>query len=287
MFNCPKCKSPFEKGEKACNVCGYDIEKGFIYDPICPRCGRKYIDGTRFCEDDGVKLIPFEKFIPRCALCRRPFTPDVTVCPYDGGPIRPIIGGQKRHRGFTQYNTQPAYFSEKEGYIYTKAPATTRFEAALTDGWFGSLFSAPFMLVIIILLAIRPAGAWIIYDLLIVFLFILSGLASLGYSLIKDGLNNGQSWGKKRAGLMVVDLETNMPCTLKKSVWRNLFFIFPFIGPWEYLKILSHPKGQREGDLYCNTQVIEIDQYAPDLNKQAGKENYNKLYNSAQGLSWE
>lgn len=272
MYNCPKCKSPFEKGEKSCETCGFDLEKGFIYDPICPRCGKKYPDGSRFCMVDDIKLISFKDFTPRCVLCQRPFTPDVAICPYDGGPIRPIIGGQSPTRGFIQYNTQPAYYSEQEGYVYSKASSVSRFGASFMDGFFQFLFALPLIMILGLLFAARPKGAWIIYDILIGLFLLAAFLVPFTYILIKDGLNNGQSWGKKEAGLMVVDLETNMPCSIKKSVQRNLFLMIPFLSYWEHLKILSHPKGQREGDLFCNTQVIEIDQYDPHLNKQAGKD---------------
>ena len=57
----------------------------------------------------------------------------------------------------------------------------------------------------------------------------------LFYTLFKDGLGNGQSLGKRAAGLMVVQLEENVPCGYGASALRNIIKIalnlLPFFAP--------------------------------------------------------
>jgi len=82
------------------------------------------------------------------------------------------------------------------------------------------------------------------------------------YNSIKDGLGQGQSWGKKKLDLMVVNLDNNTPCDKKKSFFRNfisgLVFIIPFVG-WliESIMVLVTEDGRKLGDKAANTQVID------------------------------
>jgi uncharacterized RDD family membrane protein YckC len=80
------------------------------------------------------------------------------------------------------------------------------------------------------------------------------------YLLLRDSMR-GQSPGKLLLGLVVVNLETGRPCTLKDSVWRNAVFLVPganlvavFLEP---ITIVRDPQGQRLGDRLAQTQVIE------------------------------
>ncbi len=90
--------------------------------------------------------------------------------------------------------------------------------------------------------------------------------APLTYSLIKDGMGQGQSWGKKNMYLMAVDLAYNRPCSIGKSMLRNLISglpgAIPFVGwPIEPIIVLCASDGCKPGDLAANTQVIHIDHY--------------------------
>lgn len=79
------------------------------------------------------------------------------------------------------------------------------------------------------------------------------------YLLVRDGLGQGQSIGKKIFGLMVVRLEDNQPCTKANSAIRNLYAIaLSFI---DIIIAMIHEKGQRYGDSRLNTQVIEKQDY--------------------------
>jgi uncharacterized RDD family membrane protein YckC len=88
----------------------------------------------------------------------------------------------------------------------------------------------------------------------------------LGYYLTKDGFNQGQSFGKKRMQLMVVDLTTNKPCTKSSSFLRMLVFLLLCIPYglgllFEPLYAMIQNEGRRLGDYAAKTQVIEASVY--------------------------
>ena len=66
----------------------------------------------------------------------------------------------------------------------------------------------------------------------------------LVYSLIADGLMEGRSIGKWLVGIKVIDITTNKPCSIHKSILRNipfgfaiLMFIVPVIGLFLFIFI--------------------------------------------------
>lgn len=97
--------------------------------------------------------------------------------------------------------------------------------------------------------------------------FLLLGAAwAITYHLIKDGFGQGQSLGKRFAGLMVVQLDNDQPCNFGSSFLRNVAHLFlnviPGIGFFvEPLVLVLHEKGQRLGDLLGRTQVIDVREY--------------------------
>ena len=80
------------------------------------------------------------------------------------------------------------------------------------------------------------------------------------YLLLRDGVR-GQSLGKLWLGLVVINLETSEPCTLKDSVWRNALFLIPGANVaalvLEAVTTMRDPQGQRLGDRIAQTQVVE------------------------------
>ena len=91
---------------------------------------------------------------------------------------------------------------------------------------------------------------------------------SMYYAFTKDGREGGQSIGKKKLNLMVVNITTNKPCTKGESALRelDLFFLqmFPIVG-WlvEPIVILASKDGRRLGDHAADTQVIDVSEYHP------------------------
>jgi len=165
--------------------------------------------------------------------------------------------------------------------VYPKAPLGARFWAAVLDSLIGLGLSLPS--VICWMLAVQkskrsyfdedgydPGGAF-----LLIMMGLLLYILPLLYSFFKDGLGEGQSWGKKNMYLMVVDLGNNQPCGIGKSIARNLLStlvcLVPFIG-WlvEPIMALASDSGQKLGDLASNTQVVHIDDY----NRQPSPDDY-------------
>ncbi|MDW7739375.1 MAG: RDD family protein [Bacillota bacterium] len=103
---------------------------------------------------------------------------------------------------------------------------------------------------------------------------VIGGGWALFYFLFRDGFANGQSWGKKISGLMVVNLEDNNPCTKGKSFVRNVFaWIIAIVLGWipvlnflagiaEPVIALIHARGHRVGDMVAKTQVIDLEHYS-------------------------
>ncbi len=112
--------------------------------------------------------------------------------------------------------------------------------------------------------------------------------------LIKDGFKHGQSPGKSLCGLMVVNLVENRPCSIGKSIIRNIFGLTSimlyicFLSVRDYISLygfrigivalllailsvslilivpLFNNRGQHPGDRIAKTQVIETKDYKPE-----------------------
>lgn len=83
----------------------------------------------------------------------------------------------------------------------------------------------------------------------------LSIFFAIFYFLIKDGLANGQSLGKKVMGITVIYLPTSMPCSMFQSFLRNIVIV---ILPIEPLVILISKERKGLGDYLAKTQVLYI-----------------------------
>ncbi len=102
---------------------------------------------------------------------------------------------------------------------------------------------------------------------------VLGFLSAAGYILIRDGLFEGQSIGKKLIGLRVVASEDSRPpAAYRESIIRNvifvvayLLFLIPYAG-WvlgplavgaECLAAIGDEQGMRIGDLLARTVVVQ------------------------------
>ena len=91
-------------------------------------------------------------------------------------------------------------------------------------------------------------------------------LWALVYSFVKDGREGGQSFGKEMLNLMVVNVNTNQPCTMGESALRALVWfalsLIPLVG-WliEPIVALAADDGRRLGDKAAGTQVISTNDY--------------------------
>ena len=75
------------------------------------------------------------------------------------------------------------------------------------------------------------------------------------YLTAKDAFG-GRSFGKRYIGLIVLQRNDNAPCSMIKSVIRNLLVQIPI----EVLLLFSGD-GRRMGDTLTNTQVVRLDEY--------------------------
>jgi hypothetical protein len=120
---------------------------------------------------------------------------------------------------------------------YPKADMTKRALAAMADGLF----------VAIALFYYRSWGSP-------VYLF-----AGVAYLLFRDVA--GRSVGKFLFGLVVTDLETGRPCGWRASINRNILLPLPGANVvaafLEASTIVRDPQGQRLGDRFALTQVVE------------------------------
>ncbi|MGE5172778.1 MAG: RDD family protein [Betaproteobacteria bacterium] len=101
---------------------------------------------------------------------------------------------------------------------------------------------------------------------------ILGFLAAAGYILIRDGLFDRRSIGKKLIGLRVAASEGSGTVTYRESIIRNvtfaaayLLFLIPYAG-WvlgpiavgvECLAAIGDERGMRIGDLLARTVIIQ------------------------------
>ena len=73
------------------------------------------------------------------------------------------------------------------------------------------------------------------------------------YTLLADGLEGGQSIGKRMLGLRVVSMTTGAPCTFGQSFLRNLLLMI--LGPIDWIFIFGE-RHQRLGDKAAGTIVV-------------------------------
>ncbi len=110
------------------------------------------------------------------------------------------------------------------------------------------------------------------------FIPIIGAIIGAAYMLLKDGLFEGQSIGKKVMKLQVIT-EGDVKADFAVSARRNVIFaipvivmIVPVLG-WivapilglviliiELLKVINEPKGRRIGDTWAGTQVIKYEE---------------------------
>jgi uncharacterized RDD family membrane protein YckC len=124
-----------------------------------------------------------------------------------------------------------------------------RFIAKLIDTW-GILLFAGLLLGILTGIGLPDLSKKL--ELVVVFAYAL-------YFFLKDGLT-GQSLGKRVMKIKVVRYDTNKPCTLGQSIWRNLSGILFF--DWFFA---LGKKRMRLGDMIANTQVVKAN-YKMDRN---------------------
>jgi uncharacterized RDD family membrane protein YckC len=84
-------------------------------------------------------------------------------------------------------------------------------------------------------------------------LIVLACIFAFLYTLLADGLEGGQSYGKRMVGIRVVSMQTGAPCSFGQSFVRNLLLMI--LGPIDWIFIFGQRR-QRLGDKAAGTIVI-------------------------------
>jgi uncharacterized RDD family membrane protein YckC/RNA polymerase subunit RPABC4/transcription elongation factor Spt4 len=271
---CPNCSSSFTEKTKFCKICGSNLQKEVIENPTCPLCNEVFSSDIKFCIQDGTLLVHPDKLIPKCVVCKKAYTNGTKFCPNDGGKIElenklaplkttpqiPIIEPVKQI-----YQEQTVY-SNPSSNSYNKAPLGKRFLAYLLDSLIIIVLFLPALFFLFGYIASLVSSQYYDVNPSNLFLGLLLLLLPLWYGLIKDGLGEGQSWGKSAVDLMVVNVNTNEPCSKLNSTGRNILFsiiwAIPYIGALtEIIMVFANPEGRKLSDLGASTQVIELKEY--------------------------
>lgn len=205
--------------------------------------------------------------------------PPTPVMPDQGPPPVPPIGANQASPPAVPPAAPPPPSAKPAAsggkYEYPKAGAGMRILAYLIDGII-SVIPMIILMPIAVIPLLRYAEVQSHYGLavaagpgvgMIIFLIftIIIGVGwNLFYFLFRDGFGEGQSWGKKICGLMVVNLDNNQPCDKGKSFLRNIILWVLnalALSIVELIVLLVHDKGLRLGDMVGTTQVIEIVHY--------------------------
>lgn len=196
-----------------------------------------------------------------CPICKTSYPSDIKFCINDGARLiaADISAEQTEPKPHNPFERQPQVSQS-----YYKASIGNRLVAALLDSliFFALTIPAAVIFVFAFLAAYESnqEGA-----AALCFVGILLILIPLAFQMLKDSFGRGQSPGKKALKLMVIDLETNMPCTRQKSFLRNIIMtligIVPMLGFIEPIMILVTSDGRRLGDRAANTMVIDKSDY--------------------------
>jgi uncharacterized RDD family membrane protein YckC len=116
-------------------------------------------------------------------------------------------------------------------------------------------------------IAKRRIFAWLIDVLLVVGLstvfFTLGWIVSTLYWLVRDGLLEGQSVGKRIMGLRVIT-DRGEPCSLLRSFLRNILWVIPVVNGVTAVTglyyLLHDPRGQHWADRLAETHVVYVSQ---------------------------
>lgn len=208
-----------------------------------------------------------------CPRCSASSSEGTKVCQYCGHNFPQPAAAEAIARPQPRYANRGATRNEKVYSLrlddlttgYSKASVINRLVAHILDVIFTLIMLVPAGVMIFVSFAKLLQAkfedaiwAWVIFSLLV--------FVPTVYASIKDGLGKGQSWGKQIMNLMVINIDTNAPCSKGESFVRNfvswLITGIPYVG-WviEPLMLLIRPDGRKVGDLAARTQVIDVREY--------------------------
>jgi len=182
---CPQCQSLNKTQNRFCSTCQFKLSFQILENPICPRCLSAYESGALYCEKDGSQLIEKEELIYRCITCKKVYTDAVKYCPENGSKI--VAYSETSARNPQLLHTHSSHL---------ETPLGNRILAFLLDSLIAIGLSIPaFVCFFLGMQAIQQYKAE--FGIMLLIAAVLFYFIPLCYSLFKDGLGKGQSWGKK------------------------------------------------------------------------------------------
>lgn len=229
---------------------------------FCPKCGAAQERAGAFCAQCGQSLAAPPPLPAQDGTVQPPVAPTPPLPPQapsmpvppQAPPTTPYPPHMSPPVSPTNVEPPPAapQYTTVVEVNYPKAGIGSRLLAAIVDGLIGGLSLLPGAIIMSINNLEFIGG----------FLMLLGGCWSIFYGYCKDGFANGQSYGKRMNGLMVVKLSNNEPCGKGLSILRVLPFMIPYIGGLvEIIMTLVMDRGRRLGDRLAGTQVIEVKHY--------------------------
>jgi uncharacterized RDD family membrane protein YckC len=184
--------------------------------------------------------------IPKCVICDTPYPAEIKFCPKDGGAVIP-----EAYR-----NCKLTITPHRKMKDFHKANVGNRFMAYIIDATICTLLTLPtvfFYMMADVSNTSTPSTYLILAGL--------SYFIPLTYLFVKDGMGEGQSWGKKIMKLKVVHASDMSKCTVATSALRSLItsllFVLPVVG-WlvKPIMILATADGRRLADRAAGTVVV-------------------------------
>jgi len=264
---------------KTCPYCQFPIKPGDDY-VICSDCKQPHHENcwkdNGGCTTFGCKgkaevegASPIEPVVTTCPQCRQANAADAVFCAECGTNMQLPRAMQQGVIQSGIYQALPITGA------YPKASIFKRLGAHIIDTIVAFPVATAGMT--LVMLKVQPLGN---------ILWFVGMIWQTYYMFIKDGRGRGQSIGKAAAGLMVVHLTDNTPCSKSQSAIRYsvmsigivyslihgpglgapdglqlLIFLSGLISLVECCMVLFSPSGRRFGDRLANTQVIDAVHY--------------------------
>lgn len=217
----------------------------------CPQCGTPLEEKQKFCHNCGCDVINQ--------------TIDDFTDKFDNEEVADEIKARVAEKENVYINEK--WDNEPQGQV-VRADRGKRFMAMILDMTFTFIIGLPAMVMAMMNTGLFPAlfNNGIVQTntifILYYFISILLCIPPLTYPFIKDGMKNGQSFGKRLMGIRVISLDDGMPCTYARSAIRqlitsllcNVAFIGLIIEP---LIVLIDDDGRRIADRIANTFVVQ------------------------------
>ena len=223
MSHCPQCGTPLGEKQKFCHNCGCDVINQTIDDFT------DKFDNERAADEIKTRVAEHENVYINEK--------------WDNEPQEQVVRADRGKRFMAMILDMTFTF------IIGLPAMVLAMMAMMNTGLFPALFNNGI---------VQTNTIFILYY----FISILLCIPPLIYPFIKDGMKNGQSFGKRLMGIRVISLDDGTPCTYARAAIRQLISLLlcnvAFIGYIiEPLIVLIDDDGRRIADRIANTFVVQ------------------------------